>query len=200
MKRRTHGFTLLELMVVLTIAGLLLGIGVPALGNFIRNARLTAAANDFLAELHFARSEAIKRRLPVSVCTSLNPLDETPTCEDSDTLAGWIVFVDHNGDGDLDAAPEQVLRRHAALPDTITARSSSSPLAITYRDTGFAQDTAGSQLVMCDARGNVSSAGALSAARGIRIAPTGRPEVTRETGQIDGLLAGISGAVGGCGG
>ncbi len=72
MKRAQPGFTLLELMVVLAIAGVLIAVGIPAMGDFIRNGRITAAANDVMAALHFTRSEAIKRRLPVTLCTSAN--------------------------------------------------------------------------------------------------------------------------------
>jgi prepilin-type N-terminal cleavage/methylation domain-containing protein len=70
MKKAQSGFTLLELMLVVTIAGLLLAFGVPAMGNFFRNARITGAANDVMGALHFTRSEAIKRRVPVTLCTS----------------------------------------------------------------------------------------------------------------------------------
>ena len=102
MKKRTRGFTLLELMVVVVIAGLLLGLGVPAMGDFIRNSRMTSAANDVMAALHYARSEAIKRRVPVTVCTSSNALNATPSCANSNLLSGWIVFVDNNGNGQWD--------------------------------------------------------------------------------------------------
>lgn len=107
MKKRMRGFTLLELMVVVVIAALLLGIGVPAMGNFIRNARMTSSANDMLAAMHYARSEAIKRRLPVTVCATPTPLAEppaVPVCTDQDdmTAMGWIVFVDPNRNGTVD--------------------------------------------------------------------------------------------------
>ncbi len=81
MKRAQPGFTLLELMMVVAIAGVLLAVAVPAMGNFIRNSRITGAANDVMAGLHFTRSEAIKRRLPVTLCTSTSaPTNPNPTC------------------------------------------------------------------------------------------------------------------------
>jgi type IV fimbrial biogenesis protein FimT len=54
----------MELMVVLAIAGVLMAVAIPAMGNFMRNARITAAANDVMAGFHFARSEASRRRCP----------------------------------------------------------------------------------------------------------------------------------------
>jgi type IV fimbrial biogenesis protein FimT len=198
MNTRMHGFTLLELMMVVVVAGVLLGIGVPAMGNLIRNSRMTGSANDVMAALHFARSEAIKRRVPVTVCTSADPQAADPVCDATDVLTGWLVFVDTNGNGQRDAA-ELLLNQHAPLPDTISARGTADPLRIIYLDTGFAQDTAGSQLVLCDERGNVPSSGALSAARGITISATGRAGVTREPDQIAGLIADVGGTIGGCG-
>lgn len=252
MKKRMCGFTLLELMVVVVIAGLLLGIGVPAMGNFIRNSRMTGAANDLIAALHLARSEAIKRRVTVTACPSANPLD--PDEDDVACLTtgmasrqlnsanGWIVFVDSDGDGIRDAG-EELLQQHGPLPAGIVARSSATPLRITYLDTGFtgtftdvdgdgkrdavadldlnlpagfdpADDVDGDgyedaveplvrgtalNIVFCDARGNVASGGELSAARGISIAATGRPQVTRNKAEIAALLSdNDGGAIAGC--
>lgn len=198
MRQQLRGFTLLELMIVVTLGALLFGIGVPSMINLVRNGRMTSAANDFMAALHYARSEAIKRRIPVTVCTSANALDAAPTCANSDTLSGWIVFVDNAADGQPNGA-DIIIAQHAALPDTITARSSANPLRVTYLDTGFAQTATSRDLVMCDSRGNVPSAGALSAARGITISATGRAEVTREQAAIASLITRIGGSIGGCG-
>ena len=111
MKKRNRGFTLLELMVVLVIAGVLIGVGVPAFRNFIMDARMTSTANDLIAALHYTRSEAIKRRAAVSMCATADALAANPVCteatlppaegEDPEvpSVAGWVVFVDSNGDG-----------------------------------------------------------------------------------------------------
>ena len=197
MNTRPRGFTLFELMIVLAIAGLLLGLGVPAMGDFIRNSRITGAANDVMAALHYARSEAIKRRRPVSLCSSADSQAANPGCAATSQLTGWIVFVDLNQDGQRDAG-EDVLLQREPLPATITARASSNPLRVTYLDNGFALNPVASQLVLCDERGNVASAGQLSAARGILVSATGRAGVTRDRGEIQTLVTAIGGAIGGC--
>lgn len=201
MKRAQTGFTVLELMLVVTIAGILLGIGIPAMGNIIRSARITGAANDVMAGLHFTRSEAIKRRNPVTLCTSTDPLAANPVCTASAFLTGWIAFVDSipagapNGQRD---AGETVLLQHELMPATIIGRSTTNPLLVTYRDTGFASNAGGTSLVLCDERGNVSSGGELSAARGILISVTGRAGVTRDPGEIQTLITAIGGPIAGC--
>src|SRR5262245_37039419 len=143
MKRAPAGFTLLELMVVLAIAGLLFAVAIPAMGHFIRNGRITGAANDVMAALHFTRSEAIKRRFPVTLCTSANAVlanglqNDAATCANSPLITGWISFVDLNQSGQRDAG-ETMLLNHAPMNTLITARSSVSPFRVTYLLNGFA--------------------------------------------------------------
>lgn len=197
MKTAQTGFTLLELMLVVVLAGLLLGIGVPAMGNFIRNARLTGAANDVMVAMHFTRSEAIKRRVPVTLCTSAIPLAANPVCTASTQLLGWIAFVDPNQNGQRDAG-EAVLLQREPLPNTITAESTANPLTVTYLDNGFALNPNASQLVLCDERGNKNSGGELSAARGITVSVTGRAGVTRDPAEIQILIDAIGGPIAGC--
>jgi type IV fimbrial biogenesis protein FimT len=193
MKRAQPGFTLLELMVVLAIAGVLFAIGVPAMGNFIRNSRITSAANDVMAGLHFARSEAIKRRFPVTLCTST----DLATCANSPFLTGWIAFVDLNQSGQIDAG-ETLLLQHEAMNPLVTARSSLGAYRVTYLLNGFALDTNGARLVLCDERGNVATGGELSSARGILVSVTGRAGVTRDKNEVQDLIDVIGQPIGGC--
>jgi len=197
MKRVQSGFTLLELMLVVVLAGLLLGLGIPAMGDFIRNARITGAANDVMVGLHMARSEAIKRRQPVTLCTSAASLAANPVCSASAQLLGWIAFVDTNQSGQRDAG-ELVLLQREPLPGTITARSATNPLRVTYLDNGFALNVNAARLVLCDDRGNEFSGGELSAARGILVSVTGRAGVTRDQGEIQALINAIGGSIAGC--
>ncbi len=61
MQSRSRGFTLIELMVVVTLAAILLGIGLPSFKSFVAGQRVKAAAGEYSMALVFARSEAIKR-------------------------------------------------------------------------------------------------------------------------------------------
>ena len=72
---RTHtatanGFTLLELMTAIAVMAVLLSVGVPSFIQIVRNNRITAQTNEMVAALNIARSESIKRGIPVSVCSS----------------------------------------------------------------------------------------------------------------------------------
>lgn len=197
MKKAHSGFTLLELMVVLAIAGVLFAVAVPAMGNFMRNSRITSAANDVMAGLHFARSEAIKQRQPVTLCTSAAPLVADPACAASADLTGWVVFVDLNQDGQHDVG-EVVLQQREPIPATITARSSVDPFAVTYLLNGFALNPNATQIALCDERGNVPTGGELSSARGIWVGVTGRAGVSRDLAEIQALVDMIGGPISGC--
>src|SRR5688572_29371052 len=197
MHKNSSGFTVLELMAVLAIAGVLAAVAIPAMGNFMRNSRITAAANDVVAALHFTRSESIKRRQPVTLCTSANSQAATPACANSPFLTGWIAFVDLNQSGAVDAG-EDILLQHEAMNPRITARSSLAEFRVTYLLNGFALDANRAQLVLCDERGNVPSAGELSSARGILISVTGRAGVTRDRGEIQDLINAINVDFAGC--
>lgn len=188
---------MLELMLVVGIVGLLLAIAVPAMGDFIRNSRITGAANDVMGGFHLARSEAIKRRDFVTLCTSANSQAANPACAASDLLTGWIAFVDTNQSGQRDVG-EDVLMQHEAMNVQITAQSSVDPFAVTYGMNGLATNPNAAQLVLCDERGNTPAAGELSAARGILVSVTGRAGVTRNLDEIQTLLDTIGVDVGGC--
>ena len=95
MRPQPAGFTVLELLVTLTIAALLLVTGIPSLQSFSDRQRMKAAVGTLHNDLLLARSEAVFRGAEVIAC----PGDRTAGCAgSSDWSGGWIVFDDHNGD------------------------------------------------------------------------------------------------------
>ncbi len=72
MKAHSSGFTLLEFMITIAILAVIVSIGVPNFRDFIRNSRISAASNDIVSDFNLARSEAVKRHVPVTLCKSSN--------------------------------------------------------------------------------------------------------------------------------
>jgi prepilin-type N-terminal cleavage/methylation domain-containing protein len=122
------GFTLIELMIVLTIAGILAFLAAPSMKSFIYTERLAGEARDMIEDLNYARSEAIREgkcnfstatnsyQNCVTVCKQLAGAT-TPYC-DSSTSTPWtsgrVIFVDANLNGQVDAG-EAVLRVRETL-------------------------------------------------------------------------------------
>lgn len=113
--KQEHGVTLIELMVTLTIAVVLLTIAVPSFVTFMKSNNLSSQANDLIASINYARSEAIKRGVSVTMCPSSNGTSCLGTWSN-----GWLIFVDNDSSGTVNGA-DAPLRIHEALPNTYTA-------------------------------------------------------------------------------
>lgn len=145
MKQQT-GFTLNELVITVALVGIVTAIGLPAMGEFVKNDRLTTQINVLVGHLAMARSQAVTLHLPVTVCASKNQ----STCSSADWADGWIIYVDADSSGTLTVGDE-VLRAQQALAGE-NRLSSTTGSAVTFDDRGFAPNGAGS-FSLCDDRG-----------------------------------------------
>lgn len=88
--RSTRGFSLIEMLVTLVIFAILAMIALPNLTTMIQNGKVAAASNTLLADIDYARTEAVTRGSFVSICPSNDGL----TCATSNAYdQGWIVYA-----------------------------------------------------------------------------------------------------------
>lgn len=185
MKRYCAGFTLIELMVVLTVAVVLLTIGIPSFRSVMADRRATASVNELLAGMRLARSEAIKTAHYVSVCKSA----DGATCGDEavDWEDGWIVFSNASSAApDVVDVGDLVIRVGTALPGDLTLRTSGAlEDFISYRPSGSAGTTVqnlGGTLTLCDPRG-------LADTRALNIAASGSMNISYDADLAGAALA-----------
>lgn len=155
---QVNGFSLIELMVTLALAAIVLSMGIPSFKSVIKNNRQTTLLNDFTSYFHYAKSEAVTRGIPVTLCPRNNAgtnCDHSASWDD-----GLIVFIDENGDGNLDDDGDTTLcetdedddcalKIQGAIDNDIDITTSSTGVTINAR--GF---TSTATFTFCDSRGS----------------------------------------------
>ncbi len=127
MKKKTQkGFTLLELIVTLAIAGILLGFGVPGMRTLMLNNLLTTQANDLIADLNYARLEAIKLNRNVTI-TATDASDNT-----DDFGSGWTIWTDTDSNTIMDANERLRLASSLSGSSTLDAKECASNSISTF--------------------------------------------------------------------
>ena len=164
LSQRETGFTLTELMIALTILGILVAAGLPSLTNLVRDQRIKTATSDVFASLIYARSEAIKRNDRVVLCAANSTIDG---CSNSaNWAAGWIVFIDPNSDGVPNAVSE-ILRKNGPLSNVTVSGTATNA---TYMRDGRLNAVVGNFTVSSPDNASLTK-------RCIRMDPSGRPNI-----------------------
>lgn len=164
MKTALRGFTLIELMVVVAVLAILATVAVPGMRDFVQQNRLAAQSNELVGSFALARSEALKRGAPVSVCRSADGASCTGNWQD-----GWIVFADSAAPG---AAPavDELVRVTSELSGTTALNG---PAYIRYLPSGRLEQSGTQQFTL-------SAADCADGdARLIQVLSTGRAGVSR---------------------
>jgi type IV fimbrial biogenesis protein FimT len=122
--KKQIGFTLIELMVAVSVVGVLIAVGLPAMREMRLNQEVRTAASDFHLGLLLARSEAIKRNTNVDMAYNTNweggwdveVAGGSPVIRTQDAFANIDIDCDVDNDGSADICPSQVRFNRTGRP------------------------------------------------------------------------------------
>jgi len=170
-----NGFTLIELMMVLAVALVTLGIGLPSFEGAIADARLVSQTNNVVAALNAARATAISEHYESIVA----PITGTSWQN------GFQVFIDKNGNQSADDG--EIIQTFEAVNGDITlVPNNPFKRRVTYKPDG--RSVAGSFYICSNAD--------LKTFRRITIAGTGR--IRTEKPEASGLTPSGESYAGNC--
>lgn len=134
---RDQGFTLIEMLVVLTVLAIMMVVGVPSFRSFVDGQKVKAASFGLMSGLMLARSEAIKRNTPVTVA---------PATADA-WISGWTIKV----------GTTTLLQQEALSGVTITkaASAASIPSDFIYAASGRLASASGVQYLQINGSSSV---------------------------------------------
>lgn len=169
-KIRSYGFTLIELMVTITVAAILMTFAVPSFVEFQRNSELTSVTNTLTASLNAARSEAMKHGTNAMV---------VPT-DSSAWRNGWRVFVDKNLNQEFDAGVDALVLEQPGVANFLEisgngSSAESSPYVL-YNGSGYSRVKNGGfgALTFTIKRNDVPSVRTVEQTRRLIVSRTGR--------------------------
>lgn len=160
MMRNQAGFTLLELLITLSIVAIILGVGTPSFLNLSQDNNLIGQTNSMLGTIRFARSEAIKRNTDVIICQSSNGVECTNL---EDWTQGMMVFVDTNNNGvyEAPANPDAIdlrvddliikIQDDLDVDYTISSATYGAAQPLSFNSSGYLDNSG--DIKICDQRG-----------------------------------------------
>jgi type IV fimbrial biogenesis protein FimT len=160
-------------MITLGIVAIVLSVAVPGFNNTIKDNRLAVSLNNIVTDIHFARSEAVKRDTRVIMCRSANPNAAEPSCGGTAKFwtDGYLIFADDGNytNDDYDAGTDVLLRRGQEAATGINFRTNATwNEDLEFNPNGTTNETDFAQMSICDDRGKEKG-------RSVTVATTGIP-------------------------
>lgn len=141
---RASGFTLIELIAALAVIAILAAIAAPGMRTLWQRANSLQAVHAITSSLALARSLALTRSHPATLC----PSTDGSSCADTqDWSSGWIVFLDP-ARSRQPASQAQIVEAVTGLKAGLALRSTAGRTRIRYLPHGWASGS-NSSLHLC---------------------------------------------------
>lgn len=162
-----RGFTLIEMMVTVSVLAVIMMVAAPSLAGFVRSSKVRSAQSEMVSSLMLARSEAAKRGVTVGVAAS------APVTGD-EFGKGWTVWVDTNEDGVVDSG-EAVLRAYPSLNAAVVLGTIGNVSTLAFNQSGFLTPATAVNFKACGGNGDTTRGFA------IRVDPVGLADIREVT-------------------
>lgn len=156
--KQQTGLTLIELMVTISVASILLVLAVPGFQQVSAKMQRSAAVTGITGGIYYARSEAVKRGVVLTLCAS----DDGASCKsgaDPEWNTGWILFEDADQDRLVDAGEEILRTRTFDAPRYSLSADVNLAEGIVFTASGFPQS--GGQLAYVESGNAANCSGTL---------------------------------------
>ncbi len=168
--KKQLGISFIELIFTLSVAGILVSVGIPGFVGSMRNSDMSSAANSLVGAVHSARAEAVKSRSRVTVCRG-DRTGTTPSC--SAGGKDLLVFINADNDNTLDGA-DTLVRATTWLKDDMSILAPDFPNYVSVNARGVTEaingDSISGTILLCGPTADKH-------ARVVTLSPTGRPTV-----------------------
>jgi type IV fimbrial biogenesis protein FimT len=160
------GFSLVELMVTVSLAAILMAVGIPMLRDTLANNRLAGQTNDMIAAMSLARSQAITLNQSVTFCrTSSTEAVANPTCAGS--AGNWQFWLVRTANG-------TIVRRGTLLGPSLVVTSTLTNDQVVFTSDGLARTnnvlvTGGPHLIVCSSHSSVNNQRQVTIGAGSRV-------------------------------
>jgi len=142
MKTKRGGFTMIELIVTMSVVAILTAIAIPSFVAISQGERRIAEVNDMVLALNYARSEAVKQNSPTGVSVTAN----------GSWAGGWNVCCSSTG------TPVNTLPAIDSRSTLSANLARTAPVAVTFDSSGAQLPSTGTVLfTFCDSRGAASA-------------------------------------------
>lgn len=125
-----NGFTLIDLITTLSVASILLAVGLPNFNTQLQQARVKTATHQLLEAIALTRTQAVmsSKRTTISKQNNWNE--------------GWIIFIDTDNDGKHDA-DEKLIHTQEKLKDIKIIANKPVANNVSYIGTGESRNASG---------------------------------------------------------
>lgn len=134
-RQHTQGFTLIELMITITLIGIMAAIAMPSMSDFIANQRLAGRIDRITTTFRFARTEAVRRNAPVLICGGIKLKSDAKPDNGCDKGGNSLLaFIDNNKDDDYQSS---ISNPNSDIDLRSVLITDQDDINITYLDIGF---------------------------------------------------------------